>query len=135
MVSSRDMLVRRSTRIDIALPARLAIADDHAGQVRFGPEAGAVHGWVDADVVDVSAGGLGLISSVFVPRRTLVRIEVINGLDPSAEALLKCVGRVQRVVMTDRRPAYFLGAAFAETNHESDKALEQFMARIGGDDE
>lgn len=135
MVSTRDMLVRRNTRIDIALPARLAIADAHAQQVRFGPLTGALHGWIDADVVDVSAGGVGMISPVFVPRRTLVRVEILDGRNAAGEAMLKCVARVQRVIMTDRRPAYFLGAAFEETNHDSDVALEAFLERLGSADD
>lgn len=144
MVTARDLLVRGNIRFDIALPARAAVGDEHARKVRLGEASGAVHGWVPVDVVDVSAGGIGLVSGTFFPRRTLLRVEIMpftaeggaaageSGVVMTGEPLMRCQVRVQRVVMTDRRPAYLLGTSFADSGSEFDEALDGFLRKLDG---
>src|SRR5262245_23269749 len=107
----RDMVVRRSVRHDIALRAGVVIAGTHAGVVRFSSGAGGPDGRIGVDVVDVSTGGVGVMSPVFIPRKTLLTLAVY-GLTPDSPPITTVMCRVQRVTMTDARPAYLLGLAF-----------------------
>ena len=132
MVTAHDHMVRRNTRFDVALPAKLAVGNDHGAIVRFSATSGHHGGWVDASVVDVGTGGLGLITGTFVPRRTVCRVRVLEIADPSMPPLLECVVRVQRVIMTDRRPAYLLGTAFERTTAETDAAIDAFLSKLSG---
>jgi len=142
-MSGQNVIVRRAQRHDVALPARIRVGDEHVPLVRLSAAAADRTGWVSVDVIDFSAGGLGLMSRVFVPRRTVLEIQILP-VAPSdgdetqggaervpPEPLLSARVRVQRVIMTDRRPAYLIGTSYAETNQALDAAIDHILELIG----
>lgn len=125
------VMVRRSVRIDVMLQGRASVAPAHAQRVRLSTSAPHRDGEVEVDIVDFSSNGVGFISPAFFPKRTLLKL-VINGQDPAAPPLLTAVGRVQRAVMTDRRPAYMHGVAFEDLSPEQVAAVEALIGRLAG---
>ena len=131
MGTDQGMIVRRSDRHDIVLPAAIRVADEHADLVRFGPRAGDRDGWVDADLIDLGFGGAGVVIRVFIPRAAWVVLRVFSHEEGSNEVLLELNARVMRVTMTDRRPAYMLGMAFDRLGEDQQAALDRFIDRAG----
>jgi len=103
------------------------VAPAHSHLVRLTARAAAVRGRAEATLVDVSAGGLGVIAPVFLPKNALVHVRVRSPLDPEAEPLLESTLRVKRVVMTDRRPGYLLGLAYEAGDEASRRRAERFL--------
>jgi len=129
-VGEQDFAIRRSQRHDVAMAARFCVAPVHAPLVRLSAGSGARDGWIDAGVVDMSSGGVGLITPIFVPRRCLIVVRVRADEAPDAPTLAEVTARVQRIVMTDRRPAYLLGTAFEGLTAESAGAIDMLLARM-----
>ncbi|MCB9846468.1 MAG: PilZ domain-containing protein [Phycisphaeraceae bacterium] len=125
MGDASGLNIRRSVRNELYLPAKIAIAPEHRSLVRFAPSAGA-NGWIDADLLDFSPGGVGLITRVFVPRRCRIQIRVFDLADPSVQ-LLETTARVMRLVMTDGRPAYMLGTSFEDDDSHTSEGIERMM--------
>jgi len=111
MEESPPVIIRRSVRHDVSMRATLRVASEHTGSVRFTSAAGAKDGWIECDMVDLSSGGLGVMSGFLVPRRCVVLVRVF-GLEAGAGPILEVPCRVQRICMTDRRPAYLIGTSF-----------------------
>jgi hypothetical protein len=133
MSENPGLVIRRHRRHDIALDAEVSIAPEHAQAVRFAPAVGGRRGQISTVLVDVSSGGLGVISTVFIPRGALAFIRVRNPAMPDAPPVLDAKVRVQRVTMTDRRPGYLIGASFADTSADFVQQFERFMAILEGD--
>jgi len=131
MAENTAVSVRRSSRHDVSLRAQLCIIGTHANLVRLAAPAGARQGWLDVDVVDVSAGGLGFITNVFLPRECRIRLQVF--LDDSAVPTAEVPLRIQRVNMTDRRPAYLLGASLADASDIERENWKTVITRISGE--
>ncbi|RMH14693.1 MAG: PilZ domain-containing protein [Planctomycetota bacterium] len=123
-----DMIVRRYARQDLVLPAIVSVAPEHQSLVRFAPSACERDGWIKATLTDISPGGLGLITEVFVPRMSILRVRVME-LEGDRHVLDVKV-RTQRVMMTDRRPGYLLGAAFVDLTDEQ-KTLVESITSLG----
>ncbi|MFO0831608.1 MAG: PilZ domain-containing protein [Phycisphaerales bacterium] len=122
--------LRRDVRHQVAMRAQVCISGMHAALVRLSPAAGAKDGWLEADAVDFSLGGVGLITSVFLPRHAGVRVRLLT---PGEESTVLFEGEavVRRVIMTDRRPAYHLGTSFHNLDAESQKqvtAINQMLS-------
>jgi len=132
LATERDLAVRRATRYDLALPLRFSVADPDGAQVSFGKGIPHRNGWVSADLVDLSRGGLGILTPVFVPRKTALRVRLLQSAEPDAPVMLDCGVRVQGVVMTDRRPAYMLGTSFSPASDDDRAAIEAFVAQVEG---
>lgn len=133
MEESHGLVVRRFKRHDVALDAELFVAPEHADRVRFSASSGARDGGIEVVLVDASDGGLGLMSPVFIPKKTVVRVVARSPMDPEGPPILESFVQVRRVVMTDRRPAYFLGGAFANFNDDRRAQFERFMALLEGE--
>lgn len=131
MSSDFDLIVRRSARYDIALRAKVAPTQSHASAVRLTSSAGARGGFVEVDVLDFSGGGVGLLSMVFFPRKSCLRL-IIQGVGEGAPDLLDAVVRVQRVVMSDRRPAYLIGTSFESLNEAAVTQVNHLLDRLDG---
>lgn len=125
------IMVRRSVRIDVMLHGHASVAPVHASRVRLSPSAPHRDGQVEIDVVDLSSNGVGFISPVFFPKRTLLKL-VVHGPGDGAGPLFTAVGRVQRAVMTDRRPAYMHGLAFEDLTPEQIAAVDGLIGRLSG---
>jgi hypothetical protein len=129
-----QVIVRRSVRYDVGIRGSVAIAADHAQLVRFGGGAGTREGWLDVDVVDFSSSGMGMMSQVFIPRRSLLLVRAY-GYGPGAPVIVEVPVRVQRVCMTDRRPAYLIGTAFADPPPKSIEQINALLRLLEGEDE
>ncbi len=132
MHGSGNLTVRRAVRHDVAMRGRFAVAASHAGAVKYAQAVTGRDGWIDADVVDLSDRGLGMMSAVFVPRRCLLTIRISLPEADQGQPLLEATARAQRVLMTDRRPAYLIGVSFEELNAEQRAALAAVLERAGG---
>jgi len=118
--------VRRQVRHEMFLPAAIRVAKEHSTQVRLAPGVADEEGWVDASLVDFSLGGMGLIASAFFPMRCAVEVRVYSVDTLDQKVLLGVPGRIQRIVMTDGRPAYLLGISFQGDDPQRADALAQF---------
>ncbi|MEK6703307.1 MAG: hypothetical protein AABZ53_13670 [Planctomycetota bacterium] len=123
-----ELAVRQTQRHDVALKGQVAIAPEHAGLVRLAQSAGGKDGWIDVDVVDLSVGGLALLSPVFIPRHVMAIVRILGS--ESGTVLLETPATVQRVVMTDRRPMYLVGFHVTPTP-ESSVQMNQLLKRLG----
>jgi hypothetical protein len=129
-----QVIVRRSVRYDVAIRACMSVAPEHAGLVKFGGGAGAKDGWIDVDVIDFSSAGLGVMSQVFVPRRALLLVRVF-GPAIGAPVIVETPVCVQRVCMTDRRPAYLIGTAFADPDARAVAQINNLLELLSGESE
>ncbi len=108
------LLVRQHERLKCSLRVQVAAAPECGTQVRLARTLGDGSRVVNATVIDCSPGGLGINSSVFFPKTSVihVRITATNG----AHTTIAYEGplRVQRVAMIGREPTYYLGTSFVE---------------------
>ncbi|CAG1008131.1 hypothetical protein PHYC_03524 [Phycisphaerales bacterium] len=126
-----QVIVRNSVRHDLCLRGAVSIVPEGDGGVRFAPPAGAKDGWLEVDIVDIGTGGLGFISLVFLPRKTLLDVRVY-GAGAEGVLLLTIRSRVQRVCMTDRRPAYLMGCSFDNLTPECRRELDALLISLAG---
>jgi hypothetical protein len=131
MSEQNQSIVRRSVRYDVLIKASMSVLPEHGGLIRFAAGSGARAGWVDVDLVDFSSSGVGLMSSVFVPRRALINVR-LYGYGQAAPVILEAPVRVQRVYMTDRRPAYLIGTSFADPPQQSIEQINRLMELLAG---
>jgi hypothetical protein len=133
-MTKKAIIVRRSVRHDVALRAQMCVAPSCASLIRLSPGSGVKDGWLDIDAVDFSLGGIGLLSTVFLPRNAVVRVRLYAPGD-SDEVVLECECMVRRVVMTDRRPMYHVGTSFhnlSEIASSSVERINDFVAEVSG---
>lgn len=130
MANDRGLIIRHSTRHEIALPCELSVAVAHQGLVRLSPSVALTRGRVAATLVDASAGGLGVISEVFFPKQTLLELRVLDAVESDAPPLLCATLRVKRVLMTDRCPGYLLGLSFEVEDDASERMIGAFLSRL-----
>lgn len=130
MLPDAGIPVRRSARHEIVLPARLSVHRDHARLVRLGAGVGDHEGAIRADLIDLSRGGVGFLTTQFFPKECLLRMRVYGLHDADGGALLDGRVRVQRVTMTDSRPGYLLGAAFDGNDAVFEHDLELLLHRL-----
>lgn len=123
--------VRRSVRYDVSIRAAVSIHPDQAQLVRFAAAAGARDGWLDVDLVDFSSNGVGIMSPVFVPRRTVLMAR-LYAFGPDAPVIVEAPLRVQRVCMTDRRPAYLIGTSYADPGASSISQINRLLELLAG---
>jgi hypothetical protein len=125
------LTVRRSTRYDVVLRADIAVADVHDSLVCFSSRVTVKDDRLSVDVVDFSAGGLGIMCTQFIPRKCMVRFRVFDPLREQAPPLLEGTARVQRIQMTDRRPGYLLGTSFEDNGADFGVQLDELLRRMG----
>ena len=115
--------IRRNNRWDCDLAGSLRVEDVHREQVVFSRTVVESGGIVPVRIIDCSEGGLGLRSSVYLPRGT----EVIVGFCVPGEAGHELHLRVQRGAMVDRTPGYYLGTSVVTTTGSAE-ALASLLA-------
>ncbi|GJQ28526.1 MAG: hypothetical protein HBSAPP03_04100 [Phycisphaerae bacterium] len=133
MEQQPNLIVRNSVRHDLCLRGQVRVIPEEEGGVRLSPSAGTKDGYVDVDIVDIASGGLGFISMVFFPRTCLLETRVFGPGDGTA-LVLTARTRVQRVCMTDRRPAYLMGCSFDALTPESKAQLASLLDSLSGQD-
>jgi hypothetical protein len=127
-IQPQELIVREHERLACRLEATLHI--DSPGVVLSGGAADA-NDAVSAVVVDCSAGGAGLQTTVFLPRGLRLRLHIaplapapLGGTSPAWA--LEAPVRIQRVTMVSREPMYYLGTAFTDL----DQAELAMLARV-----
>jgi hypothetical protein len=131
-MNDQQNMVRQSVRYDVSIRGCVAVAPGHADAIRFGAGAGHRDGWVDLDIIDFSSNGIGMISSVFIPRKTLLMVRAFSFGDPPTQ-LFEVPVRVQRVSMTDRRPGYLIGTSFADPDPTAVQQINALLALLADD--
>jgi hypothetical protein len=132
LMNDQNNMVRQSVRYDVSIRGSVAVAPAHDDAIRFGGGAGHRDGWVDLDIIDFSSNGIGMISSVFIPRKTVLIVRAYS-FGESPVQLLEVPVRVQRVSMTDRRPGYLIGTSFAEPSPEALQQINALLALLADD--
>ena len=133
MASGGDGLaVRRSTRHEISLPVRIAIAEEHKPKLSFGSGSGHRDGWIEGVGLDLATGGTGVATEVFLPRGVQVLVRFYGPMDDETP-LAECRAKVMRVFMTDARPGYQLGLAFQAQDVSGTEQIDGLLQRLEAD--
>jgi hypothetical protein len=111
---------RQYERHVIDVRAELVVAEKHADQVN--PVAGRL---IQGRIKNISAGGALVITGTYLPRATLVELEIPPG---TAAPAGRAPARVTKVQMIDREPRYGLGLRF----EDPDCPLVQALRTWGG---
>lgn len=119
----QSTIVRADQRVTCDLVGLVRPAEAMGEHVVLSRAAGEGDGSLKVHVVDVSRGGLGLMSPVFVPRSAVLEVEVTR----PAGGTVKMPCRVQRVEMRDRGPNYFVGVSVAA---EHRAAIDTLMTEL-----
>lgn len=120
------LVIRQHERHTCRINAAVSVDDQHADKLVYSRAAADSGRSLPVVAVDISSGGMGIETTAFIPRTSLLKIRV-GGEQDGVET---CV-RVQRVLMTDRTPTYYVGTAFVEqgTAHEQRVAKLMNMAK------
>jgi hypothetical protein len=103
---------RQHRRHETRFAASIAVHADHADQYRLTfPDA-----QTDLAVVDVSKGGLGLRSGVFMPKnlRLILTVKGAAGGDGASGSKMTIRAVVRRCQMVDHKPTYLVGMQFID---------------------
>ncbi|MFT3686435.1 MAG: PilZ domain-containing protein [Phycisphaerales bacterium] len=120
-----NLVVRQHERLTCALAAEATVAPEHQGPIALSPLAADASGKFAPTVTDISRGGIGLRTKVFLPKQARLSVTIT---DPAVGTPITATVRVQRVVMTDRTPTYDIGTAFVDPS----AALLQAVAAAAG---
>lgn len=118
---------RQFTRHATEYEARIEPHPDHAEQFRLG--------FADAQtgmaVIDVSEGGLGLQSSVYVPKNMRLILHVsTSGADKEVHGRgLTIRGVVRRCIMVDQGPTYQVGLQFVDPRGHDERVLVESVTQ------
>ncbi|HLP85640.1 MAG TPA: PilZ domain-containing protein [Phycisphaerales bacterium] len=130
---SAATIIRKVERFDVSIHAHIGPVAAHAGVVRLAASAGARDGMIECNCVDISLAGAGFFTNVFLPRLTRIRVRLMSAGDNPTE-VLGCDAVVRRCIMTDRRPAYHVGVAFADLSEEQQRQLDVILSQVGQND-
>lgn len=126
-----NLAIRRNKRRVIGVEGRLFINADHHNDVKLSPSAPrSSDGSIPITAVDVSEGGIGILTACFLPRRTKCELILDNPRDP-ANPVFKADMRVAQPRMVDRRPGYQLGLIFEETGPDFKRKLDDLIELAG----
>lgn len=125
-----SMQARQFVRREASYNARFEVHPDHADQFRLSfPDAQR-----GLTVVDVSEGGLGLNSSVFIPRNIRLLLHVSGMEDEQGrrrpDAVIPAV--VRRCTMLDHKPTYGVGLQYLDPTGIDELALVSDASRRNG---
>lgn len=123
MGEKSNLTIRQFERREITNAATIRLYPDPEEQVRFAPAADAAQG-VPAQLADLSQGGMGLRTHVYIPRACYLRVRVETTCGLNFETRV----RVQRVRMIDRKPTYMLGTKFDDGAKPTKEQLDALSA-------
>ncbi|HPF39898.1 MAG TPA: PilZ domain-containing protein [Phycisphaerae bacterium] len=122
MSTNHDAIhARQFVRHAVSIEARIEPHADHSEQYRLAvPDAQS-----GLAVTDVSGGGLGLRSGIFVPNRMKVIVHVMAGSQESgvASEVIRVRAIVRRCEMIDHKPTYLIGLQFVDASGVDEKRL------------
>jgi hypothetical protein len=122
-----DLVVRRHDRYECDLPALLTVIGT---AVRLSRSVLGGAGKLPARVVDISGGGIGMISAVYLPPGCEVDVELQTPGDGSRAGNVKLRLRLRRTAMADRKPSFYLGAGFDGEDPGRDAAVAKVVAAL-----
>ena len=131
-MSNSGLIVRRSERFEISIPAKVRVAMAHIDQVQFIKGVGDDHRWINIDIVDFGEGGVGFVSEVFFARGLALEVQIPELGNPGGDIWVDCEMSVKRIQMTDRRPAYLVGCAFGDLSDENKESISMMIERLLG---
>ena len=121
MATNIGLSVRQHEREKIRLPIEFIVCDEHREQVRFSSSssAGRPH-VIKGMVTDISRGGLGFDSYLFLPRmcegkvRIFDRATTVSQIEPvpPRQPILETQVKIKRVLLQGQDPSYQIGIAF-----------------------
>ena len=111
MAAVSGLTVRRYERHEVGLRAVLSLTGSSCHAIRFSATSETDAQAIEATLVDIGDGGLGVRASVMLPRGATMRVKV-ERLDTPGSMLFDAEVRLQRIVMKGREPTYLLGMAF-----------------------
>ncbi|MHC4975901.1 MAG: PilZ domain-containing protein [Planctomycetota bacterium] len=130
MSGGNDQLtIRSSLRRVIGLDADFALEDEHKELVRLTGKVVLRNGAIPSTAVDISDGGVGVLMTTFIPKRSLGTLRILNPQDDTS-ALFSARVRVARSQMVDRRPGYMLGLLFEDGSEDFERRLEEFLELV-----
>jgi PilZ domain len=131
-MTSSGLIVRRTERFEISLPAKVRVAMQHLDSVQFVKGVTDPDRWINVDVVDFAQGGIGFVSDIFFARGLELELEIMDIGAVEGDSLIQCTLQIKRVQMTDRRPAYLVGCAFNGVDDDTKSAIESLINRLSG---
>ncbi len=123
MSSDSGLRVRQHHRREIELPVEFVVAEEYREQLRFSAKSSAINDHsLRGTSVDISPGGMGFTSRLFLPRQCEGSLRVFDPTPvgmradgtPILEVAFEQRVKVRRVQMTSHEPTYFIGVSFAE---------------------
>jgi PilZ domain len=137
MSNYQGLTVRHHDRHELDLKAELVIDPAHVEQVRFTATHAAVvnAATIQVRVRDVSRGGVGVESPIYLPRMTKATVRLFLD-DPlqagNAGTPLQRTVRICRCAMINESPAYLLGTQFIAQDGETEADLERLLILAHG---
>ena len=134
-MSNSGLVVRRTERFEISLPARIRVAMQHIESVQFAKGVTDDDRWINIDITDFGLGGVGFVTNLILPRALDLELQIFDIGEQSDQIMVNCQMKVKRVQMVDRRPGYLIGCAFGEMSDEAQVGLDSLIDRLIGHSE
>lgn len=128
-----DLTLRRHDRYVAEHPAEVRVGASCANLVRITRSMLSNANCLDVRAIDFSVGGVGLRTSVFLPRGCAVTVKLLFAGPTSFE--FEMPATVQRVGMLDCKPTYYVGCSFDTTDpagRERVRAMVEHVKASGG---
>lgn len=126
-----NLAIRRNRRRVIGVEGQLFVDAEHCDAVKLSPSAPQTSGGtIPITAVDVSEGGIGVLTACYLPRRTKCSLVLDNPQD-EANPIFKADMRVAQARMVDRRPGYQLGLIFEESGADFQRKLRELIELTG----
>ncbi len=133
---NEQLVVRQHDRHECQVAVEVAISTEHAGKVVLSRTVGDGAGTISATMVDISSGGLGLSSPVFLPKGCHLDVRLIRtetaptGPRAAPSTLFETQVRIQRTTMTDKSPTYYIGTAFVSDDPVEESQRRALMEQV-----
>ncbi len=124
-----ELAVRGHERYACNIAALVGVGAVHAKIIRVDKSAPGAGGPAMCHIVDLSTGGAGLRSPLFFPLTTSLVLTITPPEGLGADAVQVAV-RVQRVMMLDRAPTYYLGTAFEALPPDKAELISAMLASL-----
>lgn len=127
-----QVVVRQHERYSCRLAAATRVAQDLEGAVPLarGVREGSDGAGIACTIVDVSRGGIGIETGVFLPKTCKVEVTLPGSSIGDASARVALRGTVMRIAMLDRTPRYYLGLSFNPSDMTTTKIAEALLANV-----
>jgi hypothetical protein len=129
---AESLVVRAHERVRCELAGGASVAAEHAAMIVLASSAVDGSGSVVSTIVDLSRGGVGFRTKVYLPKQARLIVKIT---DPAAgatdtEAALTVLVKVMRVMMVDRGPTYEIGTAFVDPSQAMKDKVMALIANI-----